>query len=178
MPYPRLLWLMWFISTAMLRLRQRIGYLRSDMISLPIGEFNVDRTDKRILAVLERNARTSAAEIGRQIGLSRTAVQDRLSKLETRGVISGYRVQLSEPQDDLIRAVLFVRIAVRPCTDALTWMASLEGVQEVMSLSGEIDAIVRCAVPDVAALTALNDRIGASDWIAGSNSNVVLRTLR
>lgn len=138
----------------------------------------MDYTDRRIVAVLESNARTSAAEIGRQIGLSRTAVQDRLSKLETSGVISGYFVQLAETQGDLIRAVLFVKISVRPCDPALNWMVSLEGVQEVISLSGELDALVRCAVPDVSALTALNDKIGASDLIASSSSSVVLRTAR
>lgn len=138
----------------------------------------MDHTDRRILAVLESNARTSAAEIGRQIGLSRTAVQDRLSKLEASGVITGYHVRLADAQDNLIRAVLFVKIAVRPCDPALNWMTSLEGVQEVISLSGELDALVRCTVPDVATLTALNDRIGASDHIASSNSSVVLRVAR
>ncbi|WP_353349310.1 Lrp/AsnC family transcriptional regulator [Aquicoccus sp. SU-CL01552] len=137
----------------------------------------MDHTDRRILAVLEGNARTSAAEIGRQIGLSRTAVQDRLSKLEASGVIRGYRVQVAQAKDDLIRAILFVKISVRPCDPALNWMASLEGVQEVISLSGELDALVRCTVPDVAALTALNDKIGASDFIASSSSSVVLRML-
>ena len=138
----------------------------------------MDHTDRRILAVLERNARTSVTEIGRQIGLSRTAVQDRLSKLETSGVIDGYSVRVADGQDDLIRAVLFVKIAVRPCEPALKWMASLEGVQEVVSLSGELDAVVRCAVPDVAALTALNDRIGVSDLIASSKSSIVLKTFK
>ena len=137
----------------------------------------MDQTDKRILAVLEGNARTNATEIGRQIGLSRTAVQDRISKLEESGVISGYRVQVLEAQDNLIRAILFVKIAVRPCEQALDWMASLEGVQEVISLTGEIDAIARCAVPDVAAMTALNDRIGASDLITTSSSSIVLRVV-
>jgi DNA-binding Lrp family transcriptional regulator len=134
--------------------------------------------DRRILAVLEGNARTSAAEIGRQIGLSRTAVQDRLSKLETSGVISGYHVQVADAQDDMIRAVLFVKISARPCDPALNWMASLEGVLEVVSLSGELDALVRCTVPDVATLTALNDKIGASDLITSSSSSVVLKVAR
>ena len=138
----------------------------------------MDQTDKRILAVLERNARTSVAEIGRQIGLSRTAVQGRVTKLETSGAIVGYHAQVSHAHDDLIRAVLFVKIAVRPCEQALNWLATLEGVQEVVSLSGDLDAIVRCAVPDVSALTALNDKIGASDLIMCSNSNVVLRQIR
>lgn len=81
-------------------------------------------------------------------------------------------------QDSLIRAVISVKIAVRPCEAALKWMAALEGVQEVMSLSGDIDALVRCVVPDVAALTALNDRLGASDLIASARSNVVLQVIR
>ncbi|WP_299303909.1 Lrp/AsnC family transcriptional regulator [uncultured Litoreibacter sp.] len=135
----------------------------------------LDHTDRRILAVLEGNARTSAAEIGRRIGLSRTAVQDRLSKLEASGVISGYRVQVAEARDDMIRAVLFVKISARPCDPALNWMASLEGVLEVISLSGELDALVRCTVPNVAALTALNDKVGANDLIANSKSSVVLK---
>jgi len=138
----------------------------------------LDQTDKRILAILERNARTSVAEIGRQIGLSRTAVQDRISKLETNGVISGYHAQIVNAQNDLTRAVLFVKIAARPCDPALNWMLSLEGVQEVLSLSGDLDALVRCTVANVAALTALNDRIGASDLIASSHSNVVLRVIQ
>lgn len=138
----------------------------------------MDHTDRRILAVLEGNARTSAAEIGRQIGLSRTAVQDRVSKLEASGVICGYRVQVAATWDDLIRAVLFVKISARPCDPALNWMASLEGVQEVISLSGELDALVRCTVPDVAALTVLNDKIGANALIASSSSSVVLRIAR
>ena len=138
----------------------------------------MDQTDRRILAVLEGNARTSAAEIGRQIGLSRTAVQDRLSKLETSGVISGYHVQVADAQDDMIRAILFVKISARPCDPALNWMASLEGVLEVVSLSGELDALVRCTVPDVGTLTALNDKIGASDLITSSSSSVVLKVAR
>lgn len=141
-------------------------------------KFELDLTDRRILAVLEGNARTSAAAIGRQIGLSRTAVQDRLSRLEASGVITGYHVRVAEALDDMIRAVLFVKISVRPCDPALNWMASLEGVLEVVSLSGELDAMVRCTVPDVAALTALNDKIGSSDLIASSSSSVVLRVAR
>ena len=143
-----------------------------------LGDLDLDHTDRRILAVLERNARTSVTEIGRQIGLSRTAVQDRLSKLETSGVIDGYSVRVADGQDDLIRAILFVKIAARPCAPALKWMASLEGVQDVVSLSGELDAVVRCAVPDVTALTALNDRIGASDLIMNSKSSIVLKTFK
>lgn len=45
----------------------------------------LDKTNKRILALLEKNARMSAAAIGREIGLSRPAVQDRIAAMEQGG---------------------------------------------------------------------------------------------
>lgn len=138
----------------------------------------MDQTDKRITAILESNARTSAASIGRQIGLSRTAVQDRITRLEADGAIVGYHAQLAVPDESFLRALLFVKIAIRPCEDALNWLASLQGVQEVVSLSGDIDAVVRCAVPHAGALGNLNDKIGRSKFITSSHSNVVLRLIR
>lgn len=137
----------------------------------------MDRTDKRIVALLERDGRISAAELGRQIGLSRTAVQDRISKLEASGIITGYHAKIAADHDSLIRAMLFVRIAIRPCDKALNWLCGLEGVQSVASISGDIDAVVTCVVPDVESLTALNDKIGASDLITSSQSSLILRHL-
>ncbi|WP_321446868.1 Lrp/AsnC family transcriptional regulator [uncultured Cohaesibacter sp.] len=137
----------------------------------------MDKTDKRILAILERNGRISAAELGRQIGLSRTAVQDRMTRLEAEGTIISYGARIASTHNELIRAILFVTISVRPCDEALNWLAQQEGVQEVLSLSGEIDAIVKCAVPDVESLSRLNDRIGANKLISSSNSNIILRQI-
>lgn len=138
---------------------------------------NRDRTDKRILALLEQNARMTAAAIGREIGLSRTAVQDRITRMEREGCIEGYRVVMAEDRIDLIRALIFVTIAERPCDKALQWLAALEGVASVYSLAGDIDAIIAASVPNVADLSSLNDRIGKSKLIARSQAQIILQTL-
>jgi Lrp/AsnC family leucine-responsive transcriptional regulator len=49
----------------------------------------LDELDHRIVALLLKDARTPAAQIAEQIGLSRPAVADRLDKLERQGVIRG-----------------------------------------------------------------------------------------
>jgi len=136
-----------------------------------------DRTDKRILALLEKNARMTAAAIGREIGLSRTAVQDRITRMEAEGVIEGYRVVASDRATPLVKALIFVKIAERPCDRALRWLISLEGVTEVHSLAGELDAVVTAVVPSASELSELNDRIGQSDLFSSAHSQVILRTL-
>lgn len=139
-----------------------------------MGCMEPDRTNKRILAWLLRDARISAAAIGRAIGLSRPAVQGRIRAMEEAGVIQGYHATLGGAAG-MIRAVLFVRIKGRPCDPALRWLAALEGVTAVASLAGEVDALVSVTVPDPAALSALNDRIAASPLIEAAQSHVVLR---
>ena len=134
----------------------------------------MDRTYIRILALLSQDARMSFAALGREISLSRSAVQDRVTKLESNGVINGYTADFSIDQSGLIRALLFIKIAVRPCDQALNWLVSLDGVHEVVSLSGDIDAVAKCILSTASELTVLNDRIEGSKLIASSTSSLIL----
>jgi Transcriptional regulators len=133
----------------------------------------LDRTSKRILVLLDRNARMSATAIGREIGLSRSAVQERIARMERDGVIQRYRVEIA-PGSDIVHARLFITIAERPCDRALRWLASLEGVSSVVSMAGEVDAIAEVVVPTAADLSRLNDTISRSELISSSVSRVVL----
>jgi len=54
-----------------------------------------DAVDRRIIAEMSRDARTTLAQLSDKVGLSVSAVQTRLRRLETRGVIEGYRTQLN-----------------------------------------------------------------------------------
>ena len=137
-------------------------------------DMQIDKTNKRILSLLEKNARMSATAIGKEIGLSRPAVQDRIAAMEQEGVIKGYHAATDDAAN-LIQAVLFIRISERPCDKALRWLASLEGVTSVVSLAGEFDAIVSVSLPEATDLSALNDRVAASPLITSSTSQVVLR---
>jgi Lrp/AsnC family leucine-responsive transcriptional regulator len=51
----------------------------------------VDHRDRQILSALQRNARATFAEIGREVGLAASSVHERIRKLEQAGVITGYR---------------------------------------------------------------------------------------
>src|SRR3954470_23221937 len=51
---------------------------------------NLDDTDRKLIALLRANARTPTAALARNLGLSRSAVQERLRRLERDGVTQGY----------------------------------------------------------------------------------------
>src|SRR6266545_4345972 len=75
----------------------------------------IDVLDRKILNILQENARTSNAEIARQVGLAPSAVFERIRKLEERRVIRGYRADINPKVLGLAQlAFTFVRSNVRP----------------------------------------------------------------
>ncbi len=66
----------------------------------------IDGTDASIVSILQSNARTSNAEIARQVGLAPSAVFERIRKLEERGVLEGYAARLNPKAVGLPNAYL------------------------------------------------------------------------
>lgn len=54
----------------------------------------MDSTDKKILKILQENARCTMKEIGSRVGLSSPAVRARIDSLEAMGVITGYHAEV------------------------------------------------------------------------------------
>lgn len=51
---------------------------------------NIDDTDLKILEILKRDARKTYADIGKELGIVRQTVKNRIDALEKRGIIKGY----------------------------------------------------------------------------------------
>ncbi|MHA6697154.1 Lrp/AsnC family transcriptional regulator [Chryseobacterium sp. A321] len=56
----------------------------------------LDTFDCKIIAILSKNARSTFAEIGRNVGLSPSSVRERIQKLEENKVIKAYAVELDQ----------------------------------------------------------------------------------
>ncbi|TOL43612.1 AsnC family transcriptional regulator, partial [Vibrio parahaemolyticus] len=59
----------------------------------------LDKLDRKILSSLLTNGRESIANLSRNIGLSRTAVAERINRLEKTGIIKGYTAQIRIESD-------------------------------------------------------------------------------
>src|SRR4051794_41242049 len=84
----------------------------------------LDEIGRKLLSILQKDARISYAALGRKIGLSPAATAERLRRLEEAGVIKGYRVEL-----DMEALGLPVLAIVRMSCDGSKYRPFLKAVQ-------------------------------------------------
>ncbi|MCW8125217.1 Lrp/AsnC ligand binding domain-containing protein [Microbulbifer halophilus] len=111
--------------------------------------------DRNILRVLQKNGRTSYAELARQVGLTATPCVERVKRLESDGVIQGYTT-LIDPEYLDAALVVFVQIRLnRSAQDAFeefrSAVAALPEVQECYLVSGNFDYLIKARVADMSA---------------------------
>lgn len=117
-----------------------------------------DSYDRRILAELQQDARLSLAELGRRVHLSQPAVTERVRKLETAGVITGYRATVN-----LAALGYGIRALVRiGRTDYDLMLKTIEATPEILNawnITGEDSWLFEIAVTDVPHLDAVITRL-------------------
>lgn len=134
------------------------GSLRND---LKDTRPTLDQTDRSILGALVEDARRSASEVGRLVGLSPPAAKRRIDRLEREGVIRGYAAALDHGLlGDNIEAFIELRFAPgTQVADIDTAVTDLAEVVESFTLAGDPDALVQVRVRDLEHLKSVVDRI-------------------
>ena len=141
---------------------------------------NLDDLDRRLIALLQSNARAATAELARKLGVARTTVLARLQRLEREGVIVGYTVRLGAAdaagKAGATEVNAFVGISAEPkaarrLTDRLS---ALPELRQLSSVSGEFDYIALLRTPNTARLDALLDEIGAIEGVLKTTSSILL----
>jgi DNA-binding Lrp family transcriptional regulator len=134
-----------------------------------------DDLDRRLLALLQADARTPAADLARRLGVARTTVLARLARLEKAGVIVGYTVRLA--RDEGVAAVeAYVGIGVQPRAGAgvTARLATLPELRQLSSVSGEWDYLALLRAESTARLDAVLDEIGGFEGVLRTTTHIVL----
>lgn len=142
---------------------------------------SLDTTDLRILSLLQKNARTSNAEIARRVELAPSATLERIRKLEKQGVIRDYRA-LVDPSSVGLGLLAFVFVKTEEsvseqCTGDR--LASLPEVLEVHHVAGEdcYLAKIRAASPEDLG-KILREKLGAISTVTATRTTIVLETVK
>jgi Lrp/AsnC family transcriptional regulator, leucine-responsive regulatory protein len=137
----------------------------------------VEETNRKIVSLLARDGRMSFTELARQTGLSVSAAQQRVRRLEERGLISGY-VALIKP--DAAGLPLTAFISIRPFDaaapdDAPERLAHLTAIEACYSVAGEENYILKVRVASPSALENLLQEIRAAASVS-TRTTIVLST--
>lgn len=141
-------------------------------------EDDIDAVDEQLLALLQANGRASYAELARQVGLSAPAVHERVGKLETAGVITGYTAVVDPAAVGLGVTALVGVIDSDEVDDVgmLEAMSALPQVQDCWRTAGTEGYVLKVRVTDI---PALEDTINALNRVRGvsrTRTTVVLST--
>jgi Lrp/AsnC family leucine-responsive transcriptional regulator len=127
-----------------------------------VADDPLDGANRRLLAELQREGRLSLAELGRRVGLSPPSVADRLSRLESDGVITGYRAEVDPRALGLaLTAVIRIRPAPRELPKVAALARETPEVVECHRITGEDCFLVKAHLRDVEHLEEVIDRFVA-----------------
>jgi Lrp/AsnC family leucine-responsive transcriptional regulator len=138
----------------------------------------VDEIDRRLVELLRQNGRQSYADLGRAVGLSAPAVHDRVAKLETGGVLLGYRAAVA-PEAIGLGVTALIGVIQSDAGDHDQVAATLAALPEIEScwfLAGEESFMLEVRVPDIAALEHTIGRVNRLAGVARTRTTVVLST--
>jgi Lrp/AsnC family leucine-responsive transcriptional regulator len=141
----------------------------------------INDLDRQILTILQKSARTSNAEIARQVGLAPSAVFERIRKLEERGVLRSYGAQVDPRAVGLgLVAFTFVRSNDRPGgVQTAEKLAEIPEVLEVHHVAGEDCFLVKVRAADTESLgRLLRERLGKIGTITSTRTTIVLETVK
>jgi Lrp/AsnC family transcriptional regulator of ectoine degradation len=142
----------------------------------------LDKLDLKILTLLQREGRSTIADLAQRIGLSPRASLERVRRLEAAGMIAGYHAVIDLRQ--LFRPVnVFAEIVLEKHANSARFekrLAAMDAVVECWEVSGAIDYVARFVCVDLASYEELTSALidDAALGVARIISHVALRPVR
>ena len=143
----------------------------------------IDRTDKKILEILQKNAKITNAKLSKQIGLSPAPTLERVRKLESRGIISGYHAKLNMSKVGL-GVSTFVMVSLKGhnkknLQSFLDKIKYVENIVECHHITGSGDFILRIVAEDIESYQELMlDKVSEIEVTDSLQSMVILSTFK
>jgi Lrp/AsnC family transcriptional regulator, leucine-responsive regulatory protein len=105
----------------------------------------LDERDLAIVAALQEDARATYADVGARVGLSASAVHDRVRKLERRGVVRGYRAVVDPEAIGLFVTALIEASPLDPKQpdDLPERVRGFPEVEDCLSVAGEANYVLK-----------------------------------
>lgn len=134
----------------------------------------MDRTDIKILNILQRDCKTTTREIGKQVGLTAPAVSERIMRLRESGAIQAFRAKLdANTLGKKLSAYIMINVPPEAYTKFCTFAKENPSIVEHHHIIGVNNALLRIRVTDS---TELEQQLSEIRKYGMSQTAIVLNT--
>ncbi len=134
----------------------------------------MDKFDNAIINELRKDARQSISYIAKQVNLSRSAVSDRIKKLEQSEIIRGYQVMLSESQKEGVTAYFEVQHECARCSEVIHIFHEIPEVITCHGITGDMDLLVYVKAKSMRRLHEIRELFDGNPDIVRIKTHVVM----
>ena len=143
----------------------------------------LDKIDKKILIILQRNAKITNSKLSKEIGLSPAPTLERVRKLESNGIISGYHAKLDKSKLGLgVSTFVMVSLKVHNKKNLLSFLdkiKDLDNIVECHHITGSADFILKVVAENIESYQDLMlEKINEIDVADSFQSLVILSTFK
>ena len=131
--------------------------------------------EQYLLNLLRENSRRSVSDLAKEMGLSRSTVQQTMERLERTGVVQGYTVKVN-PHYEQQRVSAYIMISAVPkkTIEVVRELTKQPQLDMLCSISGRYDLIAQVTEETTEALDKIIDLIAALDGVEKTLSHIVL----
>ncbi|MEK6987670.1 MAG: Lrp/AsnC family transcriptional regulator [Candidatus Thermoplasmatota archaeon] len=139
----------------------------------------LDDLDTRIITLLNADARKSYRDIAKEVGASISTISNRVRKLESEGVITGYAPLIDESKIGFdVLATVGVKIHKGKLLEVQRRIAKDDRVTHVYDVTGEWDSIVVVRLKSIRELDGFIKRLGSMEYVENTYTQVVLNVVK
>jgi Lrp/AsnC family transcriptional regulator, leucine-responsive regulatory protein len=134
----------------------------------------MDDKDRLLLSLLRRDARRPVVALARDLGLSRTATQDRLAKLQASGAIASFTIVEGDGGTCECAYLLLQLEQGFRCAQIVPKVRMIPAVEAIDSVTGAVDMIIRVAADHVEGIEKVRAEVAGLAGVAHVATHVVL----
>lgn len=139
----------------------------------------IDAIDRRIIALLQLDGRTSNVDIARAVGIAEATVRKRIERLLTEGTIRVVAIPALERLGLEVETVIMLKVDLGRANQVAEQLAAMKEVRSVKYTTGEYDIILEAAFPsDDDLLRFLTSRLAQINGIRATATSHVLRGIK
>tara|TARA_B110000977_G_scaffold191140_1_gene262869 strand:+ start:131 stop:553 length:423 start_codon:yes stop_codon:yes gene_type:complete len=133
------------------------------------------KDDQQLINLLRENSRRSVSDLAKELGVSRTTVQQHMERLERNGTIQSYTIKLNpHSEQQQVSAYIMISVVARKTTDVVRQLQKDPQLDMLCTISGQYDLLARITATTTEQLDQSIDSIATLDGVEKTLSHIVL----